>query len=81
MLSVNAACASAFSLRIVISKKTGHECFLILRLQDDFSVTLHLGCFRKLVLGVVPATLGIVSVLVAEGAREDGDSDRRPWAR
>jgi hypothetical protein len=44
----------------------------VLRLQDVLSVALHLGCLRKLVLGDVPAPLGIVARLLAEGARDDG---------
>ena len=42
------------------------------RLQDVFSVALHLGCFFELVLSVEPATLGVVSILLADGARDDG---------
>ena len=42
------------------------------RLQDGFSVALHLGCLRKLVLGIDPATLDVVSMPLADGARDDG---------
>ncbi len=44
----------------------------MLRLQDVFIGALHLGSFLKLVLGVEPATLGLVTIPVVEGAREDG---------
>ena len=55
-------------------KKTSHQGFLIalFRLQDVFSVALHLGGFLELVLGVEPATMGVVSILLADGARDDG---------
>ena len=58
---------------LFIRKKTSRICFLIalFRLQDVFSVALHLGFFLELVLGVEPATMGVVSILLADGARDD----------
>ena len=57
-----------------ISRKTSHIDFLIdlLRLQDVFSVALHLDCLLELVLVVEPATMGVVSILLADGTRDDG---------
>jgi hypothetical protein len=54
-------------------KKTIRICFLIahFRLQDVFRVSLHLDCFLELVLGVEPATMGVVSILLADGTRDD----------
>ncbi len=45
---------------------------LFLDFKDDLSVALYLGCFLKLILGVEPATLGVVSILLSDGARDDG---------
>ena len=53
-----------------ISSRTSHICFLValLRLQDGFSVTFHLCCCLELVLGVDPAVIGGVSILLADPA-------------
>ena len=57
-----------------IGSKTSHICFLsaLLRLEDVFSVALHLDCLRKLVFGIEPAPVGVVSILLAQRTRDDG---------
>ena len=44
----------------------------LFRLQDVFSVALHLDCFLELVLGVEPVTMTVMSILLADGACDDG---------
>jgi hypothetical protein len=54
-----------------LRNRTSHIFFLVvlLRLQDGFSVTLHLCCCLELILDVEPAPSSVVSILRADGAR------------